>query len=142
MGEQRQPEVRDGNCPPPPSCPSLQHSSTPRARLPALLPTLMHRPMEGLTQPLALRGRISSLKRHSMSESAVQCLAASSLPQRQRGPCSSPPLSGDCSLSESGCEKGALTAPLTWKAHSVGTFLSCSEHSPAECILETKHRYI
>lgn len=70
---------------------SLQHSSIPRARFPVLLPTLMHRPREGLTQPLALHGMISKLKRHSMSESAVQGSAPSSPPQHESaGPQPSP----------------------------------------------------
>lgn len=91
VGEQRQ-SGGQGWWPPPSRCSSLQHSSIPRARFPVLLPTLMHRPREGLTQPLALHGMISKLKRHSTSESAVQGSAPSSPPQHEsaRGPQPSP----------------------------------------------------
>lgn len=82
VGEQRQ-SGGQGWWPPPSRCSSFQHSSIPRAQFPVLLPTLMHRPREGLTQPLALHGMISKLKRHSMSESAVQGSAPSSPPQRE-----------------------------------------------------------
>ena len=51
--------VSDGS-PPLSCCSSFQHSSTPWARFPVFLPTLLQRPREGLTQLLAVSGMLST----------------------------------------------------------------------------------
>lgn len=133
VGEQR-PSGGQGWWPPPSRCSSLQHSSIPRAQFPVLLPTLMHRPREGLTQPLALHGMIWKLKRHSMSESAVQGSAPSSPPQHKSARAPALPSQVTAPLVSLAVRKErSLSASVTWKAHSAGLFSSCSEHSPVEC---------
>ena len=113
--------------------------------VPRLLPTLMQRPGEGLTQPLALRATLSmQLQRHSLSESPAARLCALHPPNPRPGPgvllglpCPSLAVrSGLLPLMSVLERRGALSAS-DWEGQFSRNLFSCSERSLVRCVPKT-----